>query len=158
MIGVPTAGMRDDAESALEEAKEQVEAGQWEAGKVACREALRLVVKASMTAELSVLEELERRVREGEARSREQTEGLSFLAKAREAVAEEDFEGARGYVRDAQGAFHRGRYSNGTVQLEDVIKLIETGEKNVSRRREGEQSLKIAKVKFGFHKYTYAPC
>jgi len=140
------AELREDAEGALEDARKAVEAEDWEAGREACREALRLLVQAGMTAELSGLEELERKVREGEARSREKKEGAELVQKAKAALGQGDFEGAREALRDAKGAFRRAGWEQGEQELQEIFSLVEAGEKRCVQRREGEQSLAQAQV------------
>ena len=141
-----TAELREDAESALEEARVAVEAEEWEAGREACREALRLMVQAGMTKELSELEELEKRVRDGEAKSRDRKEGDELVQKAKAALGSGDFEGAREALLEARGAFRRAGWEEGEKELQAIFGLVEAGEKRATRRREGEQSLAQGQV------------
>ena len=123
-----------------------MDAEEWEAGRVACREALRLVVQAGMTKELSELEELEKRVRDGEAKTRERKEGGELVQKAKRALGSGDFDGAREALMEAKGAFRRARWEEGEEELQAIYGLVEAGEKRATRRREGEQSLTQGQV------------
>ena len=123
-----------------------MKAEEWEAGRVACREALRLMVQAGMTKELSELEGLEKRVRDGEAKSRERKEGEVLVQKAKAALGSGDFEGAREALLEAKGAFRRAGCEEGEKELQAIFGLVEAGEKRATRRREGEQSLTQGQV------------
>ena len=112
----------------------------------ACREALRLLVQAGMTQELSELEELERRARDGEARSRERKEGTELVQKAKAALGGGDFEGAREALREAKGAFKRAGWEAGEQELQAIFGLVDAGERRARRREEGERALKAAEV------------
>jgi hypothetical protein len=140
------AELREDAESALEEARSAVEAEDWEAGREACREALRLMVQAGMTKELSELEELEKRIRDGETKCRERKEGGELVQKAKAALGSGDFEGAREALLEAKGAFRRAGWEEGEKELQAIFGLVEAGEKRATRRREGDQSLTHGQV------------
>ena len=123
-----------------------MEAEDWEAGHEACREALRLMVQAGMTKELSELEQLEKRVRDGEAKSRERKEGGELVQKAKAALGSGDFEGAREALLEAKGAFKRAGWEEGEKELQTIFGLVEAGEKRATRRRAGEQSLALGQV------------
>ena len=135
------AELRDDGLTALEEARAAVEAEDWAAGKDACREALRLLVQAGMTKELGEIEELEKRVRDGEAKSRERSEGADLVQKAKAALGGGDFEGAREALREAKGAFRRAGWEQGEQELQAIFGLVEAGERRALRRQEGEQAI-----------------
>ena len=131
-----------------------MKAEEWEAGRVACREALRLMVQAGMTKELSELEELEKRVLDGEAKIRERKEGGELVQKAKRALGSGDFEGAREALMEAKGAFRRAGWGEGEEELQAIYGLVEAGEKRATRRREGEQSLAQGQVQFSaFHSF-----
>ena len=140
------AELQEDAHTALDEARQAVAAEDWDAAREACREALRLLVQAGMTKELSELEELEKRARDGEARRREREEGAGLVQKAKAALGGGDFEGAREALREAKGAFKRGGWEEGERELEGIFGLVEAGEKRARRRGEGERALEQAEV------------
>ena len=141
-----SAELRDDALTALDEARTAANAEDWEAGREACKEAMRLLVQAGMTKELGELEELEKRVRDGEAKSRERKEGAELVQKAKESLGVGDFEGAREALREAKGAFRRAGWEQGEQELQAIFALVDAGERRAARRREGEQALEQAQV------------
>lgn len=140
------AELRDDAQTALDEARQAVEAEDWEVARDACREALRLLVQAGMTQELGELEALEQRARDGEAKSRERREGAELVQKAKAALGGGDFEGAREALREAKGAFRRAGWEEGEQELAAIFGLVDAGERRVRLREEGEKALKAAEV------------
>ena len=140
------ADLRDDAQTALDEARQAVEAEDWEVARDACREALRLLVQAGMTQELGELEALEQRARDGEAKSRERREGAELVQKAKAALGGGDFEGAREALREAKGAFRRAGWEEGEQELAAIFGLVDAGERRVRLREEGEKALKAAEV------------
>jgi len=107
---------------------------------------MRLLVQAGMSKELGELEELEKRVRDGEAKSRERKEGAELVQKAKESLGVGDFEGAREALREAKGAFRRAGWEQGEQELQAISALVEAGERRARRRREGEQALQQGQV------------
>jgi hypothetical protein len=142
----PAAEIHEDATEALEEVRRAVAEEDWEAGRVAYREALRLLVAAGMTKEVEELEGLEQRLRDGEGRARERREGSEHVQRAKAALGAGDFEEAREALREARGAFRRGGWEEGERELQGIVGLVEAGERRATRRREGDQALAQAKV------------
>ncbi len=140
------AGLRDEVERLLETARTAVGVEDWEAGRESCRKAVRLAVQAGTTKELNELEELEKLLWKGEARSQEKKEGDELLLKAKAALSAGDLNGAREALGDAKGAFKRAVWEQGRQEVEAMFVLVEVAEKRAVLRQEGRQLLSQGQV------------
>jgi hypothetical protein len=128
--------MRDDVQSLVQIARTALQAEDWDAGRESCRKALRLAVQAGTTMELNELEELEKLLWKGEAKSQEKKEGEAMMQKAKEAIASGDLKLAKDALSEAKGAFKRALYDQGIQEVHAMFVQAETAERRAVLRQE----------------------
>ena len=113
----------------------------WDAGRESCRKALLLAVQAGATKDLNELEQLEKLLWKGEAKSQERKEGEAMVQKAKTALGIGDLNMAREALGDAKGAFKRAVWEQGMQEVQAMFVLLETAEKQAVLRQEAQKLL-----------------
>jgi hypothetical protein len=87
------------------------------------------------------LEQLEKLLWKGEAKSQERKEGEAMVQKAKTALGIGDLNMAREALGDAKGAFKRAVWEQGMQEVQAMFVLLETAEKQAVLRQEAQKLL-----------------